>query len=301
DTSAKLQTLIDSANASQSQIDDISQYAASNNADALTIAMLQSIAGLTVDSNNLGYYKEFVAESTASEITDLASLQLVINDADAFALDPQWTVTGQAVANNISGASVRVYAIEASVKGTDLTKTAGTTDANGAFSMAIIPTDLPVIMEITGGVYIDEATGMTLNNSTLTAVLPEIARRDVVTVSPLTDIAAKRAASDLTVAGINAANALITSTFLDSTNADDVFAIAPAAMNVTGTGLAQQYRTALIGLSVLGGGESLANVIQDLATDLADNSLDVNTAKALYLNTQTWLRRHGMTDLALNV
>ncbi|WP_170960956.1 hypothetical protein, partial [Vibrio sp. F12] len=67
------------------------------------------------------------------------------------------------------------------------------------------------------------------------------------------------------------------------------------------TGLAQQYRTALIGLSVLGGGEALANVTQDIATDLSDNSLNANTAKALYLNTQTWLRRHGMTDLALNV
>ncbi|GAK87240.1 putative internalin [Vibrio ponticus] len=45
----------------------------------------------------------------------------------------------------------------------------------------------------------------------------------------------------------------------------------------------------------------MANVTQDLATDLVDNTLDVNTAKALYLNTQAWLRRHGMTDLALNV
>ncbi|WP_167512857.1 beta strand repeat-containing protein, partial [Aliivibrio finisterrensis] len=301
DAAAKLQTLIDSANASQFQIDAIGQYAASNNADALTIDMLQGIAGLTVDNNNLSHYQAFVVESSASDIIDLASLQLIINDADAFVLDPQWAVTGQAVANNISGASVRVFAIEAGSKGTDLTKTAGTTDANGAFSMAIVPTSLPVMMEITGGSYVDEATGMTLNNSTLTAVLPEIARRDVVTVSPLTDIAAKRAASDLTVAGINAANALITSTFLDSTNANDVFAIAPVDMNATGTGLAQQYRSALIGLSVLGGGEALINITQDLATDLADNSLDVNTAKALYFNTQTWLRRHGMTDLALNV
>ncbi|GAK85575.1 internalin putative [Vibrio ponticus] len=51
---------------------------------------------------------------------------------------------------------------------------------------------------------------------------------------------------------------MIASTFLDSTNPDDVFAIAPAAMHATGTGLAQQYRSALIGLSVLGGGEALA-------------------------------------------
>ncbi|GAK87241.1 glycoprotein gp2 [Vibrio ponticus] len=256
DTATKLQTLIDSANASQVQIDAISQYAAINNADALTIAMLQSVAGLTVDSNNLNHYRAFVAESAASDITDLASLQTLINDADAFAVDPQWAITGQAVANNISGGAVRVYAIESGVKGTDLTKTAGTTDANGAFSMTIEPTALPVMFEITGGTYQDEATGNTLINTTLTSVLPDIARRDVVTVSPLTDIATKLAASDLTVAGINAANALVTSTFLDSTNADDVFAIVPAAINATGTGLEQQYRSALIGLSVLGGGEA---------------------------------------------
>ncbi|NIY90275.1 hypothetical protein HCZ64_24120, partial [Vibrio campbellii] len=301
DTVAKLQTLIDSANASQAQIDVISQYAANDNANALTIAMLQSIAGLSVDSNNINHYQEFVADSAAADIIDLASLQLIINDADAFALDPQWTVTGQAVANNISGATVRVYAIESGVKGADITHTEGTTDASGAFSMTIVPTPLPVMVEITGGSYQDEATGNTLTNTTLSSVLPEIARRDVVTVSPLTDIAAKRAASDLTVTGINSANALIASTFLDSANADDVFAITPAAMNATGSGIEQQYRSALIGLSVLGGGEALANVTQDIATDLADNTLDVNTAKALYLNTQTWLRRHGMTDLALNV
>ncbi|GAK85574.1 internalin putative [Vibrio ponticus] len=40
---------------------------------------------------------------------------------------------------------------------------------------------------------------------------------------------------------------------------------------------------------------------QDLATDLADNTLNANTAKALYLNTKNWLRRHGLADLALNV
>ncbi|WP_208846174.1 hypothetical protein, partial [Aliivibrio finisterrensis] len=301
DTSTKLQTLIDSANASQFQIDTISQYAANNNADTLTIAMLQGITGLTVDSNNLAHYQAFIVESDAQDVGDIVKLQTLINDADAFVLDPQWTVTGQAVANNISGASVRVFAIEAGTKGTDVTHTVGTTDVNGAFSMAIVPTSLPVMMEITGGSYVDEATGMTLNNSTLTAVLPEIARRDVVTVSPLTDIAAKVAATDLTVAGINAANALIASTFLDSANADDVFAIAPVDMNATGLGLEQHYRSALIGLSVLGGGEALINITQDLATDLADSALDANTAKALYLNTQTWLRRHGMTDLALNV
>ncbi|MFD2269972.1 hypothetical protein, partial [Vibrio thalassae] len=218
DTSAKLQTLITSANASQSQIDTISQYAASDNADALTIAMLQGIAGLSVDTNNLSFYQDFIVESEASDVSDLVKLQTLIDDADAFALDPQWAVTGQVVANNISGATVRVFAIESGVKGADITHTEGTTDANGAFSMAIVPTALPVMMEITGGVYIDEATGISLNNGTLTTVLPEIARRDSVTVSPLTDIAAKVAATDLSVTGINSANALIASTFLDSAN-----------------------------------------------------------------------------------
>ncbi|GAK85576.1 internalin putative [Vibrio ponticus] len=100
-----------------------------------------------------------------------------------------------------------MFEIESGVKGADITHTEGTTDANGAFSMAIVPTTLPVMMEITGGTYQDEATGNTLTNALMSSVLPEIARRDAVTVSPLTDIAAKRAASDLTVAGINAANA----------------------------------------------------------------------------------------------
>ncbi|GAK87238.1 putative internalin [Vibrio ponticus] len=301
DTSAKLQTLITSANSSQMQIDTISQYAENNNADALTIPMLQGIAGLMLDSNNLAYYQDFIEESEAQDVSDLVKLQILIDDADAFAQDPQWAITGQAVANNISGATVRVYAIETGAKGTDLSKTVGMTDANGEFTMSILPTDLPVMVEITGGTYVDEATNMTLTNGSLTAVLPAVNRRDDVTISPITDVAAKLAATDLTVTGINSANALIASTFLDSTTADDVFAIAPAAMDANGSGIAQQYRAALVGLSVLGGGEAATNVTQVLATDLADSLLEDNTAKALYLNNQTWLRRHGMTDLALNV
>ncbi|GAD32636.1 hypothetical protein PLEI_4319 [Photobacterium leiognathi lrivu.4.1] len=263
--------------------------------------MLQGIAGLTLDTNNLAYYQDFIEESEAQDVSDLVKLQILVNDADAFAQDPQWAITGQAVANSISGATVRVYAIETGAKGTDLTKTVGMTDTNGEFTMSILPTDLPVMVEITGGTYVDEATNMTLNNGTLTAVLPAVNRRDDVTVSPITDVAAKLAATDLTVTGITSANALIASTFLDSINANDVFAIAPASMDATGSGIAQQYRAALVGLSVLGGGEATTNVTQVLATDFADNLLEDNTAKALYLNTQTWLRRHGMTDLALNV
>ncbi|PQJ37908.1 hypothetical protein BTO00_22770, partial [Vibrio campbellii] len=229
-TLAKMQTLVDNANANQIRVDSIAAYAGTD-AAALTDDMLAAITGLSFASNNLTYYREFIQDSLESELNDIVKLQSVIDQADAYAIDPQWSISGQAVANNISGATVRVFAIEAGAKGTDITHTAGTTDANGSFSMTIVPTPLPVMMEITGGVYIDEATGHTLTNTTLTSVLPEIARREVVTISPLTDIATKVAGSDLTVAGINAANALVASTFLGSANADDVFTVAPESMN----------------------------------------------------------------------
>ncbi|PTO95428.1 hypothetical protein CWO17_23460, partial [Vibrio sp. 10N.286.45.A3] len=300
DTISKLQSVITTANNVQNQVDEISQYAASNNANAMTIAMLQAITGLTVNTNNLSHYKVFVAESNAADISDIASLQILINDADAFALDPQWVVTGQVVANNIAGATVRMYEIESGAKATDITHTVGTTDVSGTYTIAILPTQLPVMVEVTGGSYVDEATGITLSNGSLTAVLPSIARRAQVTISPFTEMAAQLATTNLTVTGINAANALVSEQLLSSTVAEDVYRVAPSQMDGSGTDIEQGYRAALVGLSVLGGGKPLASMVTDFVTDLADNSLASATANALYLNSQTWLRRHGLTSIALN-
>ncbi|KJF92209.1 hypothetical protein UB34_20570, partial [Photobacterium leiognathi] len=147
---AAIQAQIDRVNTSVWQVMTIAGYADMNDASGLTGEALGTVIDLTFTADNLDYYQEFIADSSGSDIANTAALQTIIDDADAFALDPQWAITGQAVANNISGASVSVFAVESGAKGTDLTKTAGTTDANGDFEMSIVPTDLPVIIEITG-------------------------------------------------------------------------------------------------------------------------------------------------------
>ncbi|KJF92147.1 hypothetical protein UB34_20675, partial [Photobacterium leiognathi] len=52
---------------------------------------------------------------------------------------------------------------------------------------------------------------------------------------------------------------------------------------------------------MLGGGETIANTTTALAMDLADTTLAPSTSQALYVNTQRWLRRHGLTEVSLSV
>ena len=83
------------------------------------------------------------------------------------------------------------------------------TDISGQYSIATGDHDGPVILEVTGGSYTDEATGLLVNNINLRAVIPAVNGNRKVAITPLTEIAVQIAGSTLTLTQINNANAAV--------------------------------------------------------------------------------------------
>ncbi len=101
----------------------------------------------------------------------------------------------------------------------------GTTDAQGNFSMSIGSYSGPVMLQMSGGTYIDEATGLTMTMSpgdVMTAIMPSIISGETITniqVTPLTSMAqamANNMAGGMTGANITAANSSIGNYFMVS-------------------------------------------------------------------------------------
>jgi hypothetical protein len=117
-------------------------------------------------------------------------------------------IHGVASKGIISGGQVKVHAVNADgTKGAEL----GTaqTDADGKYSIDLGDRNGPVIVEVVGGSYTDEATGTIKANIKLRAVVPEVKGNKKVAVTPLTEMAVKIAGANLTVTQINNANAKV--------------------------------------------------------------------------------------------
>ena len=100
--------------------------------------------------------KALLIGATASAM----ALGLVACDGDdAPAAAPSAIVSGTVVKGPITGATVTIYAVDsAGVKGAALTST--TTGAGGTYNATVAYAG-PVLVEVTGGTYVDEATGTT--------------------------------------------------------------------------------------------------------------------------------------------
>ena len=126
------------------------------------------------------------------------------------------TISGSVVKGPVSGATVKAFALTGGTMGSQLSS--ATTDANGAFTMPMGNYAGPVMLQMSGGTYTDEATGSPMAmgpGDMMTAVLPTIAAGAAVNgvaVTPLTAMAqamAQRMAGGLTDANIAAANAAV--------------------------------------------------------------------------------------------
>jgi hypothetical protein len=131
------------------------------------------------------------------------------------------TMSGNVVKGPVSGATVKAFAVSGGTMGSQVSS--ATTDANGAFTMSMGDYTGPVMLQMNGGTYTDEATGalMTMGaGDMMTAVLPTVAAGAVVTgvaVTPLTAMAqamAQHMAGGLTDANIAAANAAVGNYFM---------------------------------------------------------------------------------------
>ena len=122
-------------------------------------------------------------------------------------------ITGTAVKGPVSNATVKAYAINNGLMGAQIGT--GTTDAQGNFTLSIGSYSGPVMLQMSGGTYTDEATGnsMTMQpGDVMTSIMPQAVAGAVmggVQITPLTSMAQARAqamSGGMTPANIAAAN-----------------------------------------------------------------------------------------------
>ncbi|MEO8653249.1 MAG: hypothetical protein ABI409_03920 [Ramlibacter sp.] len=133
----------------------------------------------------------------------------------------QGTMSGNVVKGPVSGAAVQAFALSGGVMGAQLSS--AVTDASGAFKMPMGSYSGPLMLQMSGGTYTDEATGIPMTmgaGDVMTAVLPTVAAGanvSGVAVTPLTAMAqamAQHMSGGLTDANIAAANTAVGNYFM---------------------------------------------------------------------------------------
>ena len=124
------------------------------------------------------------------------------------------TISGTAVKGPVNGGTVTAYRINSNgTRGTQI----GTsmTDAQGNFSMQVGDYSGAVMLQLSGGQYMDEATDRLMNmdqNTVMTALIPDMASGEMIgniEITPLTSMAqewAQNMAGGMTQANISLAN-----------------------------------------------------------------------------------------------
>jgi hypothetical protein len=133
------------------------------------------------------------------------------------------TISGTATKGPVSGATVRAYALNNGVKGGQLGS--GQTDSNGNFTMRVDAYSGPIMLQLHGGSYADEATGARmnmLNADDMACAVPSISvtagsATTGIQITPLTSMAhawAEHMAGGMTTTNITMANMRIGAAYL---------------------------------------------------------------------------------------
>ena len=194
-------------------------------------------------------------------------------------------VSGTAFNGPMSRATVTAFAVNGGVPGVQIASTA--TDGQGRFSMTLGGYSGPVMLQLSGGTYMDEATQtpMTMGGAdVMSAVLPMVtpgANVNGVWITPVTSMAQARAAgmsSGMTEATISAANASMGNYF----SVGDVIRTPPMNPMVAGAaGSASQdarnYGMTLAAMSEYARALGMANsasMVTAMMSDAADGIMD---------------------------
>ena len=130
-------------------------------------------------------------------------------------------VSGTAVKGPVSSATVTAYGLSNGTMGAKITSSS--TDAQGNFSLSMGSYTGPVMLQLTGGTYTDEASGGSmpmLSGDAMTAVLPTMAAGATLSgiqLTPLTSMAqamAQRLSGGMTDANIATANSAVDRYFM---------------------------------------------------------------------------------------
>lgn len=132
------------------------------------------------------------------------------------------TISGTATKGPVSGATIRAYAIDQGVKGRQLGS--AQTDSSGNFTMRVDVYSGPIMLQLHGGTYADEATGTRMNmlDTEMSCAVPSInvtAGSTVtgVQITPLTSMAhawAEHMSGGLSTTNITTANMRIGTAYL---------------------------------------------------------------------------------------
>ncbi|MFK8014643.1 MAG: VCBS domain-containing protein [Gammaproteobacteria bacterium] len=240
------------------------------------------IAGATASSYTLSANEGGQSVSVVVRYTDASGLRESVQSA-AISIQSAFTLGARFIHGPVDGALCEIFAIEASGVAASSAFGSGTTTAGLATFDALIPVDGPALISCSGGTYVDEASGMTLDAPTTRAVV-NVAGDAIFTVSPLTEIAAQlaEAAGDLNTA-VSAQNGAVAANFGiagDITDIEPTDLATTAAMN-DDPGV---YAIALALVSQVDAtdtGASAADVIASLAMDLFDGTLGQASLDAL--------------------
>ncbi len=196
----------------------------------------------------------------------------------------QGTISGTAVKGPVGGATVTAYAIANGMMGAPIGT--ATTDASGHYSIAIGSYSGPVMLQLSGGSYTDEATGTTMSmraGDVLTAAMQSVAAGSAtsgIQLTPLTSMAQAMAAhmtGGMSDANIASANANVGAYFM----VGNILTTMPMNPLVSGSGTGSQdainYGMTLAAMSELasslGMGASSA-LVTAMMNDAADGVLD---------------------------
>ena len=192
-------------------------------------------------------------------------------------------VSGTASLGIIQNGRVKVYQLTGDGRKIFLAET--TTDSSGRYSVSITTPTTPILVEVSGGTYVDEATGLTVvrsDSEILHAAVSSPSAIQQVAVTPLSELAYRLAGSPLTAAGIDSANSEVSDAF----NVD-IVNVQPVEPTLTGfrsptTQAQKDYSLALATLSqqaLSTPGGSVETVIETYKQDLApDGRISLGTA-----------------------
>src|SRR5512147_2948804 len=194
-------------------------------------------------------------------------------------------ISGTAVKGPISGGTVTAFAVTNGSMGMQLAS--GTTDSQGNFNMSIGDYTGPIMLQMSGGTYVDEATGATVTmaaGDVMTAVMTALSSGTTVTgvqITPLTSMAqamAHNMAGGMSEANIAAANIEVGNYFMVS----DILFTGPMNPLVpgSGTGATQDMRNYGMAIAAMTeyakniGMTSSSGIVTSMMNDASDGVLN---------------------------
>ena len=194
-------------------------------------------------------------------------------------------ISGSAVKGPVSGATVTAYAVSGGVMGAQIST--ATTDAQGNFNLPMGSHAGPVMLQMSGGTYTDEATGATMTmtpGDVMTAAIPAVSAGATISgiqVTPLTAMAQAMAlhlAGGMTAANISAANTAVGNYFAvgDILHTPPMNPLAPGS-GTAATQAMRNYGMALAAMSQYARDQGLASssaVVTAMMNDASDGTMD---------------------------